>query len=29
MLANVASGVVVQHVGNYTPTADDLLNALG
>jgi rfaE bifunctional protein kinase chain/domain len=28
-LANVASGVVVQHVGNYTPTADDLLKALG
>jgi rfaE bifunctional protein kinase chain/domain len=28
-LANVASGVVVQHVGNYTPTAEDLLNALG
>lgn len=26
-LANLASGVVVRHVGNYAPTPDDLLNA--
>ena len=28
MLANAASGVVVQHVGNYAPTPEDLLKAL-
>jgi rfaE bifunctional protein kinase chain/domain len=28
MLANVASGIVVRHVGNYTPSPDELLNAL-
>jgi D-glycero-beta-D-manno-heptose-7-phosphate kinase len=28
MLANVASGIVVQHVGNYAPTPEDLLQAL-
>ena len=28
MLANVASGVVVQHMGNYAPTPDDLRTAL-
>lgn len=27
-LANVASGVVVRHVGNYAPTAEDLTRAL-
>ncbi len=27
-LANVASGIVVQHVGNYTPTPDELFAAL-
>jgi D-glycero-beta-D-manno-heptose-7-phosphate kinase len=26
-LANIASGIVVQHVGNYAPTPDDLLKA--
>lgn len=28
-LANLASGVVVRHVGNYAPTLEDLLNAAG
>lgn len=28
-LANVASGIVIQHVGNYTPTPDELIAALG
>lgn len=28
MLANVASGIVVRHVGNYTPTPDELRAAL-
>ena len=28
MLANYASGIVVQHVGNYTPTATELLQAI-
>ncbi|MGJ3237456.1 MAG: bifunctional heptose 7-phosphate kinase/heptose 1-phosphate adenyltransferase [Anaerolineae bacterium] len=28
MLANYASGIVVRHVGNYTPSADELLHAL-
>lgn len=28
-LANLASGVVVRHVGNYAPTPADLLNAAG
>jgi len=28
MLANYASGIVVRHVGNYTPTTDELLAAL-
>lgn len=28
ILANVASGIVVQHVGNYAPTPEDLLKAL-
>ena len=28
-LANLASGVVVRHVGNYAPTPDDLLDAAG
>ncbi len=28
MLANTASGIVVQHVGNYTPSPDELLQAL-
>ncbi len=29
MLANIASGIVIQHVGNYTPTPDELIAALG
>jgi rfaE bifunctional protein kinase chain/domain len=29
MLANVASGIVVRHVGNYTPTPQELQAALG
>lgn len=28
MLANTASGIVVQHVGNYTPSPDEFLEAL-
>lgn len=28
MLANYASGIVVRHVGNYTPSPDELLQAL-
>jgi len=28
MLANYASGIVVRHVGNYTPTPDELLSVL-
>lgn len=28
LLANVASGIVVRHVGNYTPTPDELREAL-
>lgn len=28
MLANYASGIVVRHVGNYTPSQDELLQAL-
>ncbi|RMG89178.1 MAG: ribokinase [Chloroflexi bacterium] len=28
ILANYASGIVVQHVGNYTPTAPELLKAI-
>jgi D-glycero-beta-D-manno-heptose-7-phosphate kinase len=28
-LANLSSGVVVRHVGNYAPTPEDLLNAAG
>lgn len=28
MLANVASGIVVQHLGNYAPSPEDLLKAL-
>jgi len=28
-LANYASGIVIQHVGNYTPTLDELRAALG
>lgn len=28
MLANYGSGIVVQHVGNYTPSPEDLLKAL-
>jgi D-glycero-beta-D-manno-heptose-7-phosphate kinase len=28
MLANYASGIVVQHVGNYTPSPDELLKSL-
>jgi rfaE bifunctional protein kinase chain/domain len=28
MLANYASGIVVRHVGNYTPSPDELLKAL-
>jgi bifunctional ADP-heptose synthase (sugar kinase/adenylyltransferase) len=28
MLANIASGIVVRHVGNYTPSPDELRQAL-
>jgi bifunctional ADP-heptose synthase (sugar kinase/adenylyltransferase) len=28
MLANYASGIVVRHVGNYTPSPDELLKTL-
>lgn len=28
-LANIASGIVVRHVGNYTPTPQQLIDALG